>query len=86
MRRRTFVIGTIACCLESALATRAAISQEAKIPRIGVLTSGGPGRSYDAIRQGFAELGYLEGKTIILEPRFARAQSEKLAELAAELV
>ena len=86
MRRRTFVIGTMACCLELALATRIAVSQEAKIPRIGVLTSGGPGRSYDAIRQGFAELGYVEGKTIILEPRFAQGQSEKLAELATELV
>jgi putative ABC transport system substrate-binding protein len=51
-----------------------------------VIVLGGPGASYDAIRQGFAQLGYVEGKTLVLEPRFARGQFAKVPELAKELV
>ena len=61
-------------------------AQGAKPPRVGVIILGGPGPSYDAIRQGFAQLGYVEGKTLVLEPRFARGQSAKVPELVSELV
>lgn len=68
------------------LGAGAAYAQEAKTPRVGVIILSGPGPSYDAIRDGFAQLGYVEGKTLVLEPRFARGQSAKVPELAKELV
>ena len=60
--------------------------QEIKIPRVGVIILGGPGPIFDALRQGFAQLGYVEGRNIIIEPRFARGQLDRAPELAAELV
>ena len=62
--------------------------QPKKVPRIGVLSPGSPGPSplLDAFRQGFRELGYVEGQNIAIEYRFAEAKSEPLPELAAELV
>ena len=57
--------------------------------RIGYLSPGDPvGRVYriEAFRQGLKELGYIEGKNIIIEYRFARAKWDRLPELARELV
>lgn len=61
--------------------------QPAKIPRVGFLAP--QGRSLpllDAFRQGLAELGYIEGRNIIIEPRFAEGHYERFPELIAELV
>lgn len=63
--------------------------QPGKIPRIGYLTAGDAvTRRYriEAFRQGLKELGYVEGKNIIIEYRFADARPERLPELARELV
>ena len=60
--------------------------QETKVPRVGIILLGGQGPSYDAILEGFADLGYDEGKSNIFEPRFARGQSERAREFAAELL
>lgn len=63
--------------------------QPTKISRIGYLNPGDPvGRNYrtEAFRQGLKELGYMEGKNIIIEYRFAEARPERLPELARELV
>jgi hypothetical protein len=64
--------------------------QPGKVPRIGYLspssaTSGFLGRD-NAFREGLSELGYVEGKNIIIEYRFADGQFDRLATLAAELV
>jgi putative ABC transport system substrate-binding protein len=60
-----------------------------KVPRIGYLTGGSPssisGR-VEAFRQGLRELGYVEGKNIIIEYRYAEGKLDRLKELAAELV
>src|SRR5438132_6753149 len=63
--------------------------QPGKIPRIGYLSA--PSRSaqsarHESFRQGLRELGYVEGKTIVIEWRFADGQLERLPDLAAELV
>jgi putative ABC transport system substrate-binding protein len=63
--------------------------QPTKIPRIGYLHSGSaptPPDSLKAFRQGLRDLGYIEGKNIIIEYRFAEYKPERIPELAAELV
>jgi len=63
--------------------------QPTKVPRIGYLTTVSPstiaGR-IEAFRQGLRELGYVEGKTIGIEWRFAGGKADRLPGLAAELV
>jgi ABC-type uncharacterized transport system substrate-binding protein len=61
--------------------------QPKKIPRIGVLFRGGPGGSrLEAFRQGLHDLNYIEGKNIIIEYRFAKGNSERIPDLAADLI
>ena len=59
------------------------------IPRIGFLTAvplSVNSARIAAFRQGLRELGYVEGKTIVIEWRSAEGQLERLPSLAAELV
>jgi len=61
--------------------------QAAKIPRVGFLAP--QGRSlplFDAFRQGLADLGYVDGQNVVIEPRFAEGHYERFPELFAELV
>jgi putative tryptophan/tyrosine transport system substrate-binding protein len=63
--------------------------QPTKVPRIGFL--GATYRStnaarIEAFRQGLRELGYVEGKNIVIEYRWAEGKTERLPDLAAELV
>jgi putative ABC transport system substrate-binding protein len=63
--------------------------QPKKVPRIGFLSSLSPAVVSDrleAFRQGLRELGYVEGKNIVLEWRYAEGKTERLPDLAAELV
>jgi putative ABC transport system substrate-binding protein len=69
------------------LAARA--QQRPNIPRIGYLFSftQTEGRHlWEACRQGLRELGYVEGRSISVEPRFAEGRHERLPVLADELV
>ena len=72
-----------------ALCFSAAAQQPTKVPRIGYL--GGASLSaiperIEAFRQGLRELGYVEGKNIVIEWRWAEGKSDRLPDLAAELV
>jgi putative tryptophan/tyrosine transport system substrate-binding protein len=61
----------------------------AAIPRIGFLGVSTPEAwttRLDALRAGLRDLGYVEGKSILIEYRFAQGQYDRLPELAAELV
>jgi hypothetical protein len=62
--------------------------QSEKVPRIGYLSSSTRRSSLadDAFRQGLRDLGYIEGKTIVIEYRYADGKSDRLPKLAAELV
>jgi ABC transporter substrate binding protein len=63
--------------------------QTTKVPRIGFLgTSSASFLSarIETFRQGLRELGYIEGKNIAIEYRFADGKEDRLPELAAELV
>src|SRR4029450_8344275 len=66
----------------------ATAQQQGKVPRIGILTPASEASTslWEAFRQGLRDLGYVEGKTISLEYRFAAGKNERLPELAAELV
>jgi putative ABC transport system substrate-binding protein len=85
--RRTFLAGTGAVFLASLLTAEA---QDApRVPRVGYLFSFTPAEGrhlWEACRQGLRELGYVEGRNIILEPRWADGQYERLPGLAADLV
>jgi putative tryptophan/tyrosine transport system substrate-binding protein len=64
-------------------------AQPAGIPRVGIL--GVSSASFlsalvDAFRQRLRELGYVEGKNIVIEYRYAEGKLERLPDLAAELV
>jgi putative ABC transport system substrate-binding protein len=64
-------------------------AQPTKIPRIGYLTGNSPSTNaarIEAFRQGLRELGYVEGKNIIIEWRYAEGKADRLPALAAELV
>jgi ABC-type uncharacterized transport system substrate-binding protein len=72
-----------------ALGTTAEAQQPKKVPRIGFLSSLAPSSisaRTEAFRQGLVELGYVDGKSIIIEWRYAEGNADRLKELAAELV
>jgi putative tryptophan/tyrosine transport system substrate-binding protein len=75
-----------------AVAVLADAQQPGKIPRIGFLTgqtapsSTSSGPNMEAFRQGLRDLGYTEGKNIIIEYRGAGGKHERMPELVAELI
>ena len=63
--------------------------QPARIPRIGILIPASASvlsARVEAFRQRLRELGYVEGKNIVIEYRYAEGKLERLPDLAAELV
>jgi putative ABC transport system substrate-binding protein len=86
INRRTFLAGTGAVLLAAPLAAEA--QQAAKVARIGYLAgnlAGGP-HVTEAFRQGLRDLGYVEGRNVVIEYRDAEGKFERLPALAAELV
>ena len=87
MKRREFITligGTAAIWPQVGRAQRAQ-----KAPIVGFLHPGSPeGGSVvlDSLREGFRELGYVEGESIILEARWARGKPEALPQLTQELI
>jgi putative ABC transport system substrate-binding protein len=87
MRRRSVVVAGLIALL---FTPNPASAQQvpAKIPRVGMLGVGESERTpmFDAFRKGLHDLGYLEGRNIILEFRLARGDYTRLPQLTAELV
>ena len=84
MRRRQFLSGVGATALVWPLAARA----QRSIPFIGFLNSGSPNERahlVDAFRAGLKEGGYVDGKNLAIEYRWAEGKPDLLAKLAAEL-
>ncbi len=85
--KKTTSILFILTALLFALVYPAHAQKQATMPRIGVLLLGAPpNANLDAFVQGLRELGYIEGKNILIEYRFAEGKAERLPELARELV
>jgi len=78
------------CAMLFALCFPAAEAQQVgKVPRIGFLdnsTASGSAGLAEAFRQELSKLGWIEGKNITIEYRFSEGKSERLPELAVELV
>jgi putative tryptophan/tyrosine transport system substrate-binding protein len=76
------------CAMLLALSFPAEAQQPKKVPRIGYLSVGpasDPARG-EAFRQGLRELGYSEGKNIVIEWRYAEGKRDRLPALVVELV
>src|SRR5437867_9873401 len=87
MRGKIFVWLLAAAWLTTA--TPAKVQQPKKVARIGFLSALSPtvvSDRVEAFRQGLRELGYVEGKNIIIDWRYAQGKTERLPDLAAELV
>jgi putative ABC transport system substrate-binding protein len=71
-----------------AVAVIAEAQQAGKVHRIGVLSGGFPGSSPDieAFRQGLRDLGYVEGKNLVLEYRYAEGKRDRYLYLVSDLV
>jgi putative ABC transport system substrate-binding protein len=63
--------------------------QSKKVPRIGylsVLSPSSDSARLEAFRQGLRELGYVEGQSLTIEPRYAEGKLDWLPDIAGELV
>ena len=71
-----------------AIAPFAQAQQTSKIHRIGFLSSGVPGSSPDieAFRQGLHDLGYVEGKNLVIEYRYTERNADRYPDLLSDLV
>ncbi len=77
------------CAVLVVLCVSAEAQQAKKVPRIGFLIATSPSTNatrIEAFRQGLHELGYVEGKNIVVEYRYAEGKADRVRELAAELV
>src|SRR6185503_2609395 len=86
---RLSVVNVILITLLFALCFSVEAQQSAKKARIGYLSGASPSAiafRIEAFRQGLRELGYVEGKNIVIEYRYAERQPDRLPALAAELV
>jgi putative ABC transport system substrate-binding protein len=85
--RRKLVAFLGASALAAPLASFA--QQLAKIPRIGFLSTFSPSEEalwLEAFRLGLRDLGWIEGKNVVIEYRYAEGRSDRIADLAADLV
>jgi putative ABC transport system substrate-binding protein len=87
MRKK--ILGLFLCSLLLALCFPADAQQTGNVPRIGFLdasTASGSAVLLDAFQQELSKLGWVEGKNMTIEYRFAEQRLDRLPELAAELV
>jgi putative tryptophan/tyrosine transport system substrate-binding protein len=87
MKRRSFFAALGGAALAGPLA--AVAQQPTGIPRIGLLMGSSPSveaARLNAFSEALKKLGYVDGETILIEPRFAMGQPDRFGSLARELV
>ena len=84
MKDRRRFIGSVASGLV-ALPGFASAQPFAKVPRIGTLASS-DGSAWEGFRQRLRDLGYVDGRSIAIEWRWAQGRADRFPELARELV
>jgi putative tryptophan/tyrosine transport system substrate-binding protein len=84
MRRREFItlLGGVVASWPIAVGAQ----QTTKLRSLGFFTAGRDSPGLPALLEGLRQLGWIEGKTIVIEYRYAENRNDRLAELAAELV
>ena len=83
MRRRDFIVGL------GAAAVPVATQAQQRAPLVGLLHPRSPETAaplVEAFRRGLSEAGFVEGRNVIIEYRYANGNLENLPTLAAELV
>lgn len=87
MQRRQLITLLGGAAASWPLATRA---QPGKMPKVGYLWHAGSAKEehpyYEAVIEGFAKLGYVSGRNIVLEHRFPDEKPERFTSMAAELI
>jgi ABC-type uncharacterized transport system substrate-binding protein len=87
--RKASVLSILFVAVLLAVAVLAEAQQPKKVPQVGFLFAISPSAALarvEAFRQGLRELGYVEGKNIVIEWRYAEGKTDRLSALAAELV
>jgi putative ABC transport system substrate-binding protein len=90
--RKTGVLTILFAVVLLAVAGIVEAQQPEKVPRIGYVaqrntpTAATPDQAVDAFRQGLRELGYIEGKNMPAQYRYAEGSAERIRALVAELV
>ena len=88
MSKRIFCFAL--CAMLFALSFPVQAQKAGKVYRIGFLTTGSPNRTFKlrmaAFRRGLIKLGYVEGKNVVIEERYAKGRKERLPALASELI
>jgi putative tryptophan/tyrosine transport system substrate-binding protein len=84
MNRRAFVTG-LGAVLAAPLATRA--QQAGKLPKVGLLTISSGNTPIDmAFADALRDLGWIDGRNVVIEGRYLEGRSERFPEAAADLV
>src|SRR5262245_36270034 len=89
MDRRRFLLTSLAGAVAAPSVADTQQQQLGDVHRIGLLgahTQSAQSKSVEALRAGLRDLGYVEGKNIVIEYRWAEGKYDRLSTLAAELV
>jgi putative tryptophan/tyrosine transport system substrate-binding protein len=84
------ILAVALCSMLLALCASASAQQPKKVPSIGLLSSTGapktPGAQDEAFRRGLRDLGYVEGKNVVVEYRYLAAEPNRAPAFVEELV
>src|SRR5215813_6468551 len=89
MKRREFIALVGGGCLLLAVKVKRAWGQQPAMPVIGYLSNGSPesdASRLTGLRRGLNETGYVEGRNLVIEYRWAGNQADRLPALTADLV
>jgi ABC-type uncharacterized transport system substrate-binding protein len=86
MNRRDAVLTLFGICATSLRAIAQPSRNASRIGLLGVTSAADYASQVEAMREGFRDLGYVEGQNIVIEYRWAEGRPDRLPALAAELI